>query len=193
VSATKGWISALEARRGQTPPHVYERVHGDYDGRLRRVLERLGAHVGGLQAGESRLAGRDDELARLLADRQDELAEIELRTLVGEFADDVGAQLRDDKAGEVRGLEEERAQVASDLTTVRELLVRATPPGEGDGAAPAALVHTASDAGARPQSGAPAPAVGAAAPRPPRETRGPATVSRTRTVRRTRRRGCRAP
>ena len=37
----EAWIAALEAKRAITPPHVYERVRGDYETRLREVVQKL--------------------------------------------------------------------------------------------------------------------------------------------------------
>ena len=128
----EGWIAALEGRRAQTPPHVYERVNTDYAGRLGRVLDRLGEHVPGLRDGEAALTQREASLVRALDERRDELAEIELRTAVGEYPSDEGERLRSQKHGEVGQLESERAELEADLATVRELVVRATPPGGRD-------------------------------------------------------------
>jgi hypothetical protein len=126
----EGWIGALESRRGQTPPHVYDRVRGDYDGRLGKVMERLGTFVSALREGESALARREDELHRSIGERHDELSEIELRTAVGEYESDEGERLRSEKQGEVQGLEADRAGVQEDLTTLRDLLGRSLPAGE---------------------------------------------------------------
>jgi hypothetical protein len=126
----EGWIGALESRRGQTPPHVYDRVRADYDGRLGKVMDRLGVFVAPLREGEGSLAGREDELERSIGDRRDELAEIELRTAVGEYEAEEGERLRAAKEEEVQGLEADRSQVQEDLETVRELLGRSLPPGE---------------------------------------------------------------
>ena len=35
------WIAQLESRRSITPPHVFERVRGDYEARLREVMQQL--------------------------------------------------------------------------------------------------------------------------------------------------------
>jgi len=40
----ESWISALEARRESTPPHVFDRVRSDYVSRMREVDDRLAAH-----------------------------------------------------------------------------------------------------------------------------------------------------
>ena len=42
------WLTALDAKRDETPSRVFERVYGDYVARRRDVLVRLRAHVGGL-------------------------------------------------------------------------------------------------------------------------------------------------
>ena len=154
----EGWIGALESRRGQTPPHVYDRVRGDYDARLGKVMDRLGGFVGALRDGESSLAGREDELERTIGDRRDELSEIELRTAVGEYAADEGERLRAEKEGEVHELETTRTGVQSDLATLRDLLGRSLPPGEVRQAATRQPATPTASQGAAPSEPAAPPA-----------------------------------
>src|SRR4051794_16389115 len=84
----EGWIATLEGRRANTPPHVYARVHADYERRLEEVLERLGGRTGELQAAVGDLRGRIDRLQEEENARRDERAEAELRATVGEYAPD---------------------------------------------------------------------------------------------------------
>ena len=123
----EGWLSALEARRAVTPAHVLERVRGDYDGRLRRVLETLAGHVPALQSDERALAGHHDDRMRVLGERRDALAEVELRTLVGEFAADEGERQRREVEGEISALEGDLAGATARLAELRGLLERVSP------------------------------------------------------------------
>src|SRR5688500_20398381 len=82
------WLAQLDARRGSTPPHVFERVRGDYGERLSRVLDQLAGRATELQATAGTLA---DRVAALFADEtalRDERAEAELRAAVGEFTEE---------------------------------------------------------------------------------------------------------
>jgi len=79
------WLTALEARRDETPIRVFERVHADYIGRRAGVLDQLRGHIGALSTLEQDLEGRLGDLETRLAALEDERAEAMLRTAVGEF------------------------------------------------------------------------------------------------------------
>jgi hypothetical protein len=107
-----------------TPAHVLDRVRQDYDGRLRGVLDALDGHSGALRSDEAALAARNDEQMRALGERRDELAEVELRTLVGEFGPEEGERQRRAVEGVIGELEGGLAAAASQLADVRGLLGR---------------------------------------------------------------------
>jgi hypothetical protein len=79
----EGWLSALEARRADTPPHIYERVKTDYQDRLRGVMEQLRAQRATVEARASSLNNRVGELESEARTHEDERAEIELRAANG--------------------------------------------------------------------------------------------------------------
>lgn len=122
----EGWLTALDARRAVTPAHVLDRVRQDYDGRLHRVLDALDGHSGALRADEAALAGHHDEQLRTLGERRDQLAEVELRTLVGEYPAEEGERQRREVEGAIGELEGRLAGVASQLADVRGLLGHVT-------------------------------------------------------------------
>src|ERR687895_197371 len=78
----EGWLAALEAKRAETPDHVFFRVRSDYERRLSEILERLRSQA-------SALNERADALnARLAALVEQERASIhaelaEIRELLG--------------------------------------------------------------------------------------------------------------
>ena len=59
------WLAQLDARKGTTPPHVFDRVRGDYNDRLTKVLDQLAGRATELQETASTLAER---VAALYAD-----------------------------------------------------------------------------------------------------------------------------
>lgn len=123
----QGWLAQLEARRDSTPPHVFDRVSGDYRERLQRVTEQLSSRAGDLENSAASLASR---IAALFTDesaRKDERAEAELRALVGEFTEDHARDVvaRCDEA--ITGLVTEREGVAGELARVQQILSVARP------------------------------------------------------------------
>ena len=122
-----GWLQALDGRRAMTPAHVLERVRQDYAGRLDRVASQLVAHIAPLRAHEESLSERHHAVEQRLSDERDGLAEIELRTLVGEFAADEGEQRRTAAQGSIGALERELGGASAALTDVRGLVARVNP------------------------------------------------------------------
>src|SRR5690554_5343548 len=80
------WIAQLEAKRGSTPPHVFERVYGDYMHRLNGVTEQMRARAADLEGAVAELEQRVNTLLAEESARRDERAEVELRASVGEYA-----------------------------------------------------------------------------------------------------------
>ena len=120
------WLSQLDARKATTPPHVFERVRGDYSERLKRVMDQLAGRATELQATASTLAER---VASLYADEtalRDERAEAELRAAVGEFAVDHAREVMQRCDEAIAALGSERASVGAELGRVQEILAAAT-------------------------------------------------------------------
>ena len=108
------WLAQLEARKGTTPPHVFERVRGDYGARLNGVLDQLAGRATELQATAGTLAER---VAALYADEtslRDERAEAELRAAVGEFTLDHAREVMQRCDERIAALGAERASVGAD-------------------------------------------------------------------------------
>lgn len=133
------WLAALEARRDESPAHVYERVHADYLTRRTGVLARLQEHAPQLRARHDELLERVAGLQQAIGALEDEQAEALLRTAVGEFDNDRWEQLQRGVEERLGALIGEREGVQRDLDEVVELLgsVGAVPaPSEDAVAAP---------------------------------------------------------
>src|ERR1043166_5266862 len=106
----ESWLAGLKPRRASTPHHVFDRVRGDYETRLRHVEEKLAAHRHAIIDEKSSLESRSSLLEAEEQLRRDERAELELRAHVGELAGrkaDEAFQTVDDT---VRKLAAERAE-----------------------------------------------------------------------------------
>lgn len=120
-----GWLTALEARRHDTPARVFARVHDDYQARRTEVVGRLQAHVAGL---EQLAAALHDTVSRLeseAATLDEERIEAHLRTLVGEFDPGRWEALQQDVEGRLAQLADQRTDAAVRLEEARDLLARA--------------------------------------------------------------------
>jgi hypothetical protein len=122
------WLAQLDARRGTTPPHVFNRVRGDYGERLENVLNQLAGRATELQETAGTLAER---VASLYADEtalRDERAEAELRASVGEFTLEHAREVMQRCDEAISSLGAERATVGAELGRVQEILAVAVRP-----------------------------------------------------------------
>ncbi len=132
----EAWIIALEEKRAITPPHVYERVRGDYEVRLREVVQKLAGRTTELKETIVALTAR---LAKLQSDenaKRDERYEAELRATVGEFESDKWDALRRSIDESVTRLAGERASVSTELARVQQILSMAGAASGGDASRP---------------------------------------------------------
>ena len=165
------WLAQLEARKGTTPPHVFDRVRSDYGERLKGVLDQLAGRATELQETAGSLAER---VASLYADEttlRDERSEAELRAAVGEFTLDHAREVMQRCDEAIASLGSERATVGAELGRVQEILAVAvrpiTPPaGEAPIVSIESLAPPVSAAPAAPPPPAAPAAVAPAAPEP---------------------------
>jgi len=131
----ESWIASLDARKGNTPPEVYQRVRGDYAARLRTVTEQLLARRAAVQSHLESLSTRLTQLESKTQRVQNERAESELRMQVGELSvTDWNIKVREcDEA--VARLTEAQTQVRGQLTQARGVLSMVG--AEGNGGSPA--------------------------------------------------------
>jgi hypothetical protein len=145
----EAWLLALEARRAGTPEHVFKRVHADYTGRLRGVVDTLSSHRGTLQQQYESLTVQIGSLEAEEQLRRDERAELELRSHVGEVqASEFEAAVQAIDAA-LSKLTKERETVTQLHDRTHHFLILATP-----GHVPVTSPHPTVD---RPPAAAPAP------------------------------------
>jgi hypothetical protein len=119
------WLSALEARRAETPARVFERVHGDYSGRRSAVLEQLNGHVAELATLGDELDARLSKVDSELSTLEDERAEAMLRTAVGEFDGNRWETVRQEVESKIAEVTTQRVALLTEVGDVRALLASA--------------------------------------------------------------------
>jgi hypothetical protein len=118
----EAWIVALEEKRAITPPHVYERVRGDYETRLREVIQKLSGRTTELKDTVAALTARLAKLQTEENARRDERYEAELRATVGEFESEKWDALRRSIDDTITRLAAERTSVSTELARVQQIL-----------------------------------------------------------------------
>ena len=126
------WIRALEAKKEQTSPQAYERVHADYEARLDAVADKLAAHRDTLSAEQANLERKLSQLNEELQQQQDDRAETELRAHVGELTAAALTEALRVADTEIDRLTAKRNAVEKDLSRIAEFFAAA------DGTTPAA-------------------------------------------------------
>ncbi len=119
------WLSALDARRADTPTRVFDRVHADYMGRRAGIMDQLREHVSTLAALGDELAARLDAVESKLSAHEDERAEAMLRTAVGEYDAARWDEVKQHVESNISTLSVERAAVLAEVDDVRALLASA--------------------------------------------------------------------
>lgn len=169
----EAWLLALNARRAETPKHVFTRVHADYTSRLESVLSRLNGQVEALRTELTTLATRIATLEEQQHRARDERAEAELRAHVGELTPDAWREFLASSDATIARLTEQHAHAVETLRRTREFLDDAEKP-----ATPAVPVPAV--------AAAPAPAPAAAQPAPRSVPRPSASVPQQEAARKLR-------
>jgi len=116
------WIAQLESRRSITPPHVFERVRGDYEARLREVMQQLSGRTAEVQATAAALTER---LARMQSEEtaiRDERYEAELRSHVGEVTAAQWSAIERESDERIAKLSSERTTITGEIARLQQLL-----------------------------------------------------------------------
>lgn len=117
-----GWLAALDARRDETSAAVYQRVHDDYTLKLDKVQAKLGATSDAVQLVAAEMAGRLVDKEQVLAGRNEERAESELRAAVGEFSEREWEKRRTRLDDEIVSATGERDALRDELGRLRHVL-----------------------------------------------------------------------
>ncbi len=118
----EGWLAALEAKRAETPDHVFFRVRSDYERRLSEILERLRSQASALNERADALNARLAALVEQERANHDRRHEAELRVSVGEFSQKAWETLLKETAESVTRITAERTTIQGELAEIRELL-----------------------------------------------------------------------
>jgi hypothetical protein len=113
------WLARLDSAGDKAPPAVRARVRGDYESRLRAVIEELRGHAATISEELERHKRTQSGLDQDRRQAEEALAEAEVRHTVGEYAEDEWRRISDESNDrlsqlriELRGVGEEIARLA---------------------------------------------------------------------------------
>jgi hypothetical protein len=118
----EGWLAALEAKRAETPDHVFFRVRSDYERRLSEILERLRSQASALNERADALNARLAALVEQERASHDRRHEAELRVSVGEFSQKAWETLIKETTESAARIAAERTTIQAELSEIRDLL-----------------------------------------------------------------------
>jgi outer membrane biosynthesis protein TonB len=145
------WLARLDAAGDKAPPSVRDRVRGDYEARLKGVIEQLRGHSATISEELERHRKTQSGLDHEKRTVEEELSEAEVRHAVGEYNDDEWNRLAQESNDRLSRLRGELSGVGHEIARLAEVqgLIGGTPK--------------------RPEPPAPPPPPPPAAVAPPRE------------------------
>jgi hypothetical protein len=113
------WLARLDSAGDKAPPAVRAKVRGDYEARLRGVIDQLRGHGATIAEELDRHKGTQAGLDQQRRHAEEELAEAEVRHAVGEYTEDEWRRISDESnerlgrlRGELGGVGQEIARLA---------------------------------------------------------------------------------
>jgi hypothetical protein len=113
------WLARLDSAGDKAPPAVRARVRGDYESRLRGVIDELRGHAAAISEELERHKRTQSGLDQDRRQAEEALAEAEVRHTVGEYSEDEWRRISEESNDrlsrlriELRGVGEEIARLA---------------------------------------------------------------------------------
>jgi hypothetical protein len=130
------WLAKLDSSGDKAPPAVRQRVRGDYEARLRSVMEQLRGRVSAISEELERHHASQAELDRQRRAAEEALAEAEVRHSVGEYTEDEWRRVSEDSRREIEQLRAQLKSIGAEITRLTEVQSLVVAPRSGS-AAPA--------------------------------------------------------
>ena len=132
------WLARLDASGDKAPPAVRQRVRGDYEARLRAVLDQLRGRGAAISEELERHHASQAELDRERRAAEEALAEAEVRHAVGEYGEDEWRRLSEQSRREIDQLRARLRSVGGEISRLTEVqTLVAAPRGASAPSAPA--------------------------------------------------------
>jgi hypothetical protein len=103
------WLTKLDGAANSAPATVRSKIRGDYEARLRGVIERLRGHSATIAGELERHQSSQSQLDGQRRQAEEELAEAEVRYAVGEYTEEEWQRIRGESDGRLHHLRQRRA------------------------------------------------------------------------------------
>jgi len=153
------WLARLNSPGeggGSVPESVRARVRLDYERRLDAVLQELRSHVTSIEEQVGDLTARHGALHSREQEQLEQLAEAEVRHLVGEYDERLWDGIRTERMKVIQQIRDELQQTSAEIARLTEVLATIRTP-----------VPPAPEPEPAPPPPPPTPPVAASSPRPP--------------------------
>lgn len=117
----EGWLTRLDASGDKAPPAVRQRVRGDYEARLKSVMEQLRGRGAAITEELERHHASQAELDRERRAVEDALAEAEVRHAVGEYSEEEWRRLSEQSRREIDQLRARLRSIGGEITRLTEV------------------------------------------------------------------------
>lgn len=122
------WLGRLDSSGDKAPPAVRQRVRGDYEARLQRVMEQLRGRGAAIAEELERHHASQAELDRQRRAAEEALAESEVRHAVGEYTEDEWRQVSEQSRREIEQLRAQLRSVGTEITRLTQVQALITQP-----------------------------------------------------------------
>lgn len=115
------WLAKLDSSANKAPEGVRQKVRADYEVRLRGVIERLRGHSATIAEELQRHQTAQGELDAQRRSAEEELAEAEVRHMVGEYSDDEWRRISEESDRKLGGLRDQLKTVGDEIARLVEV------------------------------------------------------------------------
>jgi hypothetical protein len=162
------WLARLDSAGDKAPPTVRAKIRGDYEARLRGVIDQLRGHAATIAEELDRHKTTQSGLDRDKRRVEDDLAEAEVRHAVGEFTEEEWRRISDESSERLSRLRDDLRSVGSEISRLSEVQGLIGGPSKPAPAPTPPAPEPASVAPMPEPEPEPAPVVDAVPPPPPR-------------------------
>ena len=115
------WLAKLDSAANNAPPAVRQKVRGDYEARLRGVIDRLRGHAATITGELERHQGSRSELDGQRRGAEEELAEAQVRHAVGEYTEEEWSRISQQSESRLQELREQLRTVGGEIARLSEV------------------------------------------------------------------------